>query len=217
MRPKLLPALLALSLAAAAAAPAAEPPPPDATLVQRSARIVSTLGLDDSARAARVTDEIARQYEALRRVHDARDARLHAARQRPVTDKAAHEAELAAAHDQAAAQQAALHYAFLARLGTDLSPAQVEQVKDGMTYGVAPNTYRVYLEMLPNLSDEQRRQLLAWLHEAREHAMDAGSSEEKHAWFGKYKGRINNYLAAAGIDMKQAEREMLARRKPAAN
>ncbi len=36
---------------------------------------------------------------------------------------------------------------------------------------------------------------MSLLWEAREHAIDGGSSEEKHAWFGKYKGRIiNNYL-----------------------
>ena len=53
----------------------------------------------------------------------------------------------------------------------------------------------------------------AWLTEAREHAMDASTSDEKHGWFGKYKGRINNFLAQAGIDMKQAEKDMFARKK----
>ena len=45
--------------------------------------------------------------------------------------------------------------------------------------------------------------------------MDAGSSEEKHAMFGKYKGRINNYLSAAGYDMKQAEKDLAERQKAA--
>jgi len=67
--------------------------------------------------------------------------------------------------------------------------------------------------MLPNLTDAQKKQILDWLTEAREHAMDAESSDKKHAWFGKYKGRINNYLAAAGIDMKKAEKEWQERIK----
>jgi len=46
--------------------------------------------------------------------------------------------------------------------------------------------------------------------------MDAGSSEKKHQWFGKYKGRINNYLAAAGINMKQAEQDWKKRREAGA-
>lgn len=33
--------------------------------------------------------------------------------------------------------------------------------------------------------------------------MDAGTSKEKHAWFGKYKGRINNYLSAQGYDLNK--------------
>lgn len=109
-----------------------------------------------------------------------------------------------------------MHYAFLARLSAELAPAQVEKIKDGMTYGVLPNTFKVYQEMLPDLTPEQRTQILAWLAEAREHAMDAGSSKEKHGWFGKYKGRINNYLSKAGYDMKKAERDMFARKKAAA-
>ncbi|MCH5720261.1 DUF3826 domain-containing protein [Niabella hibiscisoli] len=36
--------------------------------------------------------------------------------------------------------------------------------------------------------------------------MAAGSSDAKHGWFGKYKGRINNYLASRGYDLKK-ERE----------
>jgi hypothetical protein len=45
--------------------------------------------------------------------------------------------------------------------------------------------------------------MYGWLVEARELAMDEGSSEKKHAVFGKYKGRINNYLSAEGYDMKK--------------
>jgi hypothetical protein len=74
-----------------------------------------------------------------------------------------------------------------------------------MTYGVLQVTYKAYQDMLPGLTSEQKKQILAWLTEARELAMDAESSEKKHAVFGKYKGRINNYLSAAGIDMKKAE------------
>ena len=39
-----------------------------------------------------------------------------------------------------------------------------------MTYGVRPKTMGVYLEMVPSLTEEQKRQIRAWLTEAREHA-----------------------------------------------
>ena len=108
-----------------------------------------------------------------------------------------------------------LHTQYLAKLNKELSTAQIEQIKDGMTYGVLPITYRGYQEMLPDLTEVQKTQILAWLTEAREHAMDAESSEKKHAWFGKYKGKINNYLSAQGIDMKKAGQEWEKRIKDA--
>ena len=203
-------ALLPLALRAGDA-----PPAPDATLVQRAEKIVAALDLADAAQATRVRDVVAGQYAALRPVHEARDAAIQAARSRADSDKAAAEAALQSARDTATARQTELHYAFLARLSAELSPAQVEKIKDGMTYGVLPNTFKVYQEMLPDLSAGQRTQILAWLIEAREHAMDASTSQEKHGWFGKYKGRINNYLSKAGYDMKKAEREMLTRKKGA--
>jgi Spy/CpxP family protein refolding chaperone len=206
-------AFLPFTLLARASAPA-----PDPALVERAEKIVAALNLADAAQAARVRDVVAGQYAALRPVHEARDAAIEVAKREagPGADKAATDAAIRTARDVAAARQGELHYAFLARLSAELAPEQVEKIKDGMTYGVLPNTFKVYQEMLPDLTPEQSRQILAWLTEAREHAMDAGSSKEKHGWFGKYKGRINNYLAQAGYDMKKAERDMFARKKAAA-
>ncbi len=187
------------------------PPPPAPELVQRADKIVAGLQLTDAAQAARISDLVARQYAALRLVHQTRDNGLKLAGE--IADKTEAEQARTRVKDTATARQAALHYAFIAALSAELTPAQVDGVKDGMTYGVLPNTFKVYQEMLPNLTAEQKRQILAWLTEAREHAMDASTSDEKHGWFGKYKGRINNYLAQAGIDMKQAEKDMFARKK----
>ena len=72
-----------------------------------------------------------------------------------------------------------------------------------MTYNVLPITYKGYLEMIPRLTTEEQKFIMEALTEAREHAMDAGSSEKKHAWFGKYKGRINNYLSSRGYDVNK--------------
>jgi hypothetical protein len=107
---------------------------------------------------------------------------------------------------------ASLHRTYLARLAEELTPEQIDLVKDGHTYGVLPITFRVYQQMLPQLTSEQKSKILALLKEAREQAMDAGTSKEKHAWFGKYKGKINNYLSAEGYNMKLAEKNLLVPR-----
>jgi hypothetical protein len=182
------------------------PPPPKPALVQRAEKIVATLQLSDAAQAARITELVARQYEQLSLIHDQRDVALKLAKE--ATDKPTAERQRTYALEIATGRLASLHFAFVARLAAELTPAQVDQIKDGMTFGVAPNTLRVYQQMLPDLTPEQRTQIHAWLLEAREHAMQAGSAEEKHGWFGKYKGRINNYLSKAGIDMKAAEKNL---------
>jgi len=43
--------------------------------------------------------------------------------------------------------------------------------------------------------------------------MDGESSEKKHWWFGKYKGRINNYLSAQGYDITKERKEWESRTK----
>ena len=176
---------------------------------RRAEKIVATLGIAGSAQDARVRAIITKQYRDLREIHDARDARIKSAKGRAgPTTKAAAEAEIKAAKDAADARLKQLHSEYLSRLSGVLSPEQVDQVKDGMTYGVLPLTYGIYLKMYPNLTEEQKQKIKDWLAEARELAMDAGSSQEKHAMFGKYKGKINNYLSAAGYDAKGAERNL---------
>ena len=97
-----------------------------------------------------------------------------------------------------------LHDQFLSQLSEQLTPEQVEQVKDKMTYNKVQVTYNAYLQQLQGkLNDEQKAKILELLKAAREDAIDGVSAEEKTAIFGKYKGKINNYLATQGISMKQ--------------
>lgn len=172
---------------------------------KRSEKIVEKLNIANSATASKVQTMIAKQYFNLNVVYIARDKSLQALKTMPGISKAAKADSLNAIQNRVDAAVLNLHYAYIAELETNLSPKQVGAVKDGMTYNVLEVTYHAYLQMVPNLTEVQKNQIMTWLVEAREHAMDAGSSEKKHAWFGKYKGRINNYLSKAGIDMKQAE------------
>jgi len=177
-------------------------------VTERAAKIVGKLSLDNAATAARVTDLIAGQYVQLSAIHDARDAAIRAARVEAGEDKDALIAVTENAVNLADAKIYRLHAAFVARLSVELTPEQVDGVKDGMTYGVAQGTYNVYMKMFPDLTNSQKNQVRAWLLEARELAMDQGSSEEKHKVFGKYKGKINNFLVKAGYDLKKGEENL---------
>jgi hypothetical protein len=183
-------------------------------IVGRADKIVKTLDIADTAKATRVRHIIARQYRDLSTIHDASEQKIKALEQ-PIPEKEKRKDQVEAIENETNGQLDKLHTEYLARLSAELSVEQVEKVKDGMTYGVLPITYNGYLDMLPDLSAEQKSQIKAFLIEARENAMDAGSSEKKHWWFGKYKGKINNYLSGAGYDMKKAGEEWEKRRKAA--
>jgi len=176
-------------------------------VTERADKILAPLKIEDDARRTRIRDLIAGQYVALSKYQADVEARQKAGPEQAPSD-AKKSSVLSAIEQETDRQLFTLHRTFVARLGAELTPAQVDQVKDGVTYGVVPNTYRHYLELLPDLTAEQKAVVLANLLEAREYAMDAGSSEKKHAWFDKFKGRINNYLSSQGYNLKQAERDL---------
>jgi hypothetical protein len=198
-------ALLQCAFVNAAEAPATvqEDPAYTADLNKRGDGMLEALKLDDAEKAARLKQIVMNQYRAIKKIDE---ATLGAASK---DDKAA----VAKAKEDAAAAKKPLHDEFLAKLSAELTPEQVETVKDKMTYNVVKVTYDGFQDMLPNLTETQKAYILAQLKEAREIAMDQGSSKEKHAVFGKYKGRINNYLAREGYDLKQASTEWAERRK----
>jgi hypothetical protein len=185
-------------------------------IFERSAKIVKGLNLTDSAKALLVTNVIAKQYRDLNDIYVLRDNGKATIKAETGNNKEVAAIQLKKLEDEVTAKIDKLHPKYLKSLSkAGLTPAQVDQVKDGMTYNVLNVTINAYNSMMPNLTEAQKAQLLTWLTEAREHAMDAESSEKKHAWFGKYKGRINNYLSAQGIDMKKEEAAWMARLKEA--
>jgi len=190
----------------------AEPPATsdyERVIAGRAEKIVAALdgvSAEEGARAREAIIDFSRNVNAWHDTHGARRREL-ASRQddEARADLAMLEAELAKIRD-----------GFVARLSADLSPEQVAQVKDGLTYNVLHVTERAYREMIGRLTDEQQSRIHDWLVEARDLAISEGSSEAKHGVFGKYKGRINNFLSQQGYDLKQEERNWQTRRKAAA-
>lgn len=182
-------------------------------ITQRADKIAGVLNINDTAEQEKVRNIIRDQYSNLNEIYIERDENLKAIKEANADNKAALEAAKEKQTARTDAKLAKLHKKYLSKLSAKLSPEQIEQVKNGMTYGVLPITYKAYQEQILTLSDEQKKQILVWLTEARERAMDAESSEKKHAWFGKYKGKINNYLSAAGYDLKKEGQEWEKRRK----
>lgn len=208
--------LLSLSISTLAQTTASVQEGYEKTIHDRSVKIVNNLQLQDSSTYYKTVTYVTNQYRDLNTIYTARDEAMKSLKSASLP---AEELKTKTATLQEVAQQQVdqLHPVYLKNLGTVLNEKQIEMIKDGMTYGVAPLTYKAYQDEILTLTDVQKKQILAWLIEAREHAMDAESSDKKHAWFGKYKGRINNYLSKEGYDLTKEGEEWKKRRDAAAN
>lgn len=161
----------------------------------------------NNAKIERVTEIVAQQYRDLSAIQDTRDARIELIENefedQDTIEQLSREVRL-----KAKMQEYALHRQFIAKLTAEISAEQVNEIKNGMTYGVMAITYKGYLKLLPELTNQQKAQIKTWLIEAREYAMDAGSSEQKHHIFNDYKGKINNYISSQGYNLAEAEERM---------
>ena len=177
---------------------------------QRAEKIVKTLSLASPEQALRVRNIIADQYRNINSITDAHDVKLKSINAQSGEQKQTLKTDI---ENKTNTRLDSLGKVFVSQLDVELDESQIEQIKNGLTYNVLPITYKGYQEMIPNLTEAQKKQILAYLIEAREHAMTAGSSDKKHWWFGKYKGRINNYLSSEGYDLKKEGDAWEKRRK----
>lgn len=153
------------------------------TIKGRAQKIVDGLNLGDANKEENVRNIIANRYFLLNDIHGKYDKKTQ--------------------EDALNAELYKHHFELQSALALYLNEEQIDAVKDGMTYGRLKRDYNAQLEMIPSLTDEEKAQILIWLREAREYAMDAADSKGKHFWFDKYRGRTNNWLSARGYDLKK--------------
>jgi sugar phosphate isomerase/epimerase len=163
------------------------------TIVKRAQKATDALGITWTPGGQNVLNIVCNKYFMLNDVYAERDSMRK-------TDKALAEA-------LCDSKLYRTHFDFDAALAAYLDQKQITAVKDVMTYNVVDVTYKAHIDMIPTLKDEEKTQIMAWLIEARELALDAESSKKKHEVFGKYKGRINNYLTRRGYDLAKEREE----------
>ena len=200
--------ILTQSALAQLSTPPASPAEMEATYTAaiegRTDDILKELTLTNSATANAVHDLIIAQYRVMRSRDDLINAKLTAAgKEINFTNRTGPLEE----------ESKPLHDHFFAELGKLLTPHQVEEVKDKMTYGKVKITYDAYLNIIPGLTDADKTKIMDMLKAAREQAVDGGSAAEKSAIFQEYKDKINDYLNANGHDVAKAYRDFEARQK----
>src|SRR5690606_12024497 len=179
----------------------------------RADKIVATLAIVDSTRYYQVRDVLVEQYSILNTHNEAREEAIKQIKEEFVGQKEVLENKRTAYEADQDKELRVVHNIFVDKLERLLDGSQIEAIKNGMTYGVLPLTYGAFQDMIPSLTNEQKAKILNYLTEARELAMDAPGSREKHAVFGKFKGRINNYLSAQGYDLQKEGDNWKARRE----
>lgn len=178
------------------------------TIMQRSKKVTDALNISGTEKGKQVLNIVANRYFKLNDIYAERDS-LKAVAKTMTGDEKKQKMEYAEMQKDQKLYKS--HFGFIADLSVYLTDAEVETVKDVLTYNVVNVTYKAQCDMIPTLKEEEKVQILAWLKEGREYAIDAESSKKKHEAFGKYKGRINNWLSKRGYNLTK-EREEWAKR-----
>lgn len=178
------------------------------TIMQRSKKVTDALNISGTEKGEQVLNIVANRYFKLNDIYAERDSLKAVAKTMTGEEKKRKMEYVEMLKDQKLYKS---HFGFIADLSVYLTDAEVETVKDVLTYNVVNVTYKAQCDMIPTLKEEEKVQILAWLKEGREYAIDAESSKKKHEAFGKYKGRINNWLSKRGYNLTK-EREEWAKR-----
>lgn len=174
------------------------------TIVQRSKKVTDALKITGTEKGRQVLNIVANRYFKLNDIYSERDS-LKAVAKTLTGEAKKQKAEYAEMQKDHKLYRS--HFGFEADLSLYLTDKEIETVKDVLTYNVVNVTYTAQCDMIPTLKEEEKAQILAWLKEAREFAIDAESSKKKHEAFGKYKGRINNWLSKRGYNLTKERQE----------
>ncbi len=159
----------------------------DTALEKRVSGIVASLSLSDTAKQERVHKILSTD---LRAVRDAHNAGLQL--------------------------DPSVHKAFIDGLQSELTPEQVETVKNSLTVNKLPITLKAYHQILPNLKPEDEAKIINWLTRAREESLDQKNVDEMSPLFKKYKKEIENYLDAHGYDWAKSYKTFVDSQKAGA-
>jgi hypothetical protein len=181
---------------------------------ERALNIASKLDINDSEKKE-LLGIITKQYIDIEKIEAKRDLQLEKFKESLIDDEKK-KAKVEQTWLKYKASISKLHDSYLKKLSKKLTESQIVQVKDAMTYQVMPITYNNFLDMFQNLNEDQKKMIYNHLVEARENAMNVGTSKGQFAWFAKYRGKINNILASQGIELhytsKAWEKKQLAKK-----
>jgi len=168
-------------------APVAAEDPAFAPVAERRADgIMKDLDLDDPARAARVRRHVRNFIVETKNINEGSKV--------PEEDK----------QSRLEQARADLYSGFDAE---KLDDTQRLAIKNGLSANHFRINYEAFLDLVPDLTDEQKAYIHDQLAEVCEEAILLNSGTEKGERFIKRRGRINNYLSDQGYDLKELSKQ----------
>ena len=217
LRPLSLLALLVLAGAPSAAVraetggaePVSTPAPAAATdaarqkLEAKAARLVASLKLENAEKASRAKAILADWLATMGAWHQENDAKLKDlwsqwSKARSVVPKDEFPGEVISHQiDDVYATLKPAYQAFVERLGTELTPEQIDTIKE--TWSRSPGakrTYNAYLETVSDLTEDQKKVIFERMQRAREDAMLTDADKEIVNIFKRHKVKVETYIGS---------------------
>lgn len=202
-----VPPLRAADADAAQAAPAVASVDPAVAAQKRveakAARLVAALKIDDAEKAARAEGILGEWLVSLADWHRENDPALKElwsqwAKARSVVPKDEFPAEVIAHRiDDVYESLRPAYLVFIEKLATVLGPEQIDALKEQWSRSPGmKRTYNGYLEIVPDLTDEQKKVIHDRLHRAREDAMLTDADKEIVNIFKRHKVKVEAYVGA---------------------
>ncbi len=175
----------------------------DKAIESKVERVLSAVNVEEPEKKERARAILREWLVALRAWHQQNDPQLKTlwsawSRARAVVPKDEFPAEVEAVKIEALYETLKpTYFAFLERLATELTPEQIDAIKE--RWSRAPGmqrTYNAYLQIVPDLTDEQKKVIYDRLVLAREAAMLTDADGEIVNLFKRHKVKVEAYIGS---------------------
>ncbi|HEX3167900.1 MAG TPA: DUF3826 domain-containing protein [Chitinophagaceae bacterium] len=173
----------------------------DTTLENKASEWVSSLKLNDDAKAQRVKAAIAIHLTAVKEWHNSHLFTMTPDGINPATGNKLSEMDRQIII--CSTKPKSIHDNLMTVLKTELDSVQVEAILDKYTIGKVAFTLQGYKAIVPDLTPKEETEILKNLKQAREQAIDYKNVKEISAIFEIYKTKCEQYLNNNGRNWRQ--------------
>src|SRR4029078_1068316 len=173
----------------------------DADQEKKATEWVASLNLNDAEKVTRVKTAIYTHLKTIRDWHNEHPFTTVPAGINPATGNRLSDLDRQVIANSAMPKS--VHEDLMNALNKDLSPEQVEMILDKYNVGKVAFTMKGYKAIVPDLKPEEEAQIITYLKQAREHAIDYKNMNQISAIFEIYKTKSEQFLNSNGRNWKQ--------------